>query len=160
MTTNATGALDPNDCDRTATDPRRDLGVDGEGYAHHQRGDLIVRVGPDGGLERVTDLSTREAGRGAALDDYVHEFVTEAIGWLDRWQATDRDVFGPRDIQDVSRGDGIRTDGAGIALLDTNAGDEVHHEDNWTECRCGYDAPADYDECPFCGYALAEAPDE
>lgn len=40
-------------------------------------------------------------------------------------------------------------------MLDTNAGDEHHEDDNWTECgACGYDNPADYNDCTFCGASL------
>lgn len=120
MTTIDTRGLDPNDCDCTSTDPRRDLGVDGEGHSHHQRGDLVVRVAPDGALERVTPLGAAHAGtRGDALDNYVHEFVGEQVGWAVRWQATDRDVFGPRD------GDGDADNSAAPAPDRGDRGDRI-----------------------------------
>jgi len=31
------------------------------------------------------------------------------------------------------------------------ATDEVHLDENWVECICGRDVPADYEQCPFCG---------
>jgi len=43
------------------------------------------------------------------------------------------------------------------SLLSTNAGDEHHLDENWQDCpSCGYDNPADYSECTFCGAALEQ----
>lgn len=40
-------------------------------------------------------------------------------------------------------------------LLDTNAGDEYHLDENWTACPgCGRDVPADYAACWSCGTAM------
>ncbi|QCC57293.1 hypothetical protein [Natrinema thermotolerans] len=37
-------------------------------------------------------------------------------------------------------------------LMDTNAGDENHREENWWACpNCDADVPIDYDECWRCG---------
>lgn len=35
-------------------------------------------------------------------------------------------------------------------LMNVNAGDEHHEEENWQECgSCKRSFPADYDECPW-----------
>lgn len=40
-------------------------------------------------------------------------------------------------------------------LLNTNAGDEQHTDSQWVDCpACGYDNPADYSACTFCGADL------
>jgi len=41
-------------------------------------------------------------------------------------------------------------------LPTTPVEDEVHLDENWIECLCGRDLPADYSECPFCGTGLNE----
>lgn len=40
-------------------------------------------------------------------------------------------------------------------LMNTNAGDEQHEGSQWVDCpACGYDNPADYSACSFCGADL------
>ena len=78
------------------------LGVDAEGYIHHldRDAETIHRIDTDtGARERVSDLATWQAQRehvalGNAVDVYVHEFIGAEIGWSERDQLTDRDVFG------------------------------------------------------------------
>jgi hypothetical protein len=40
-------------------------------------------------------------------------------------------------------------------LIDVNAGDENHRDENWVECpTCTVDVRTDYDECWQCGQEM------
>jgi hypothetical protein len=77
------------------------LGLDAEGYIHHLDRDagVVHRIDPEtGARERRSDLAGWVAQRdhvemGNAVDVYVHEFIGDQIGWIDR-DPTNRDVFG------------------------------------------------------------------
>lgn len=78
------------------------LGVDADGYTHHldRDAETVHRIDTEtGARERVSDLAAWQAQRehvalGNAVDTYVHEFIGAEVGWDERDQLTDRDVFG------------------------------------------------------------------
>ena len=78
------------------------LGVDADGYTHHldRDAETVHRIDTATGVrERVSDLAAWQAQRehvalGNAVDVYVHEYIGGEVGWGERDQLTDRDVFG------------------------------------------------------------------
>ncbi|ELZ35391.1 hypothetical protein C472_12675 [Halorubrum tebenquichense DSM 14210] len=78
------------------------LGVDAEGFIHHldRAAEIVHRIDPTTGRrERRSDLAEWVAERehvelGNAVDVYVHDYIGDEIGWSERTQYTDRDVFG------------------------------------------------------------------
>jgi len=78
------------------------LGVDADGYAHHLDRDAaaVHRIDPTTGRrERRSNLAEWVAERdnvelGNAVDTYVHDYIGGEVGWSERTQLTNRDVFG------------------------------------------------------------------
>ncbi|WP_238992116.1 hypothetical protein [Halorubrum distributum] len=99
MSTKSTGAKKRNDTRLIAQ--HTTLGIDAEGYVHHLDRDagVVHRIDPEtGARERCSDLAAWVAERdhvalGNAVDVYVHEYIGEEVGWVDR-DPTNRDVFG------------------------------------------------------------------
>ena len=78
------------------------LGVDADGYTHHldRDAETVHRIDTaTGARERVSDLAEwvtthDDVELGNAVDVYVHEYIGAEVGWTERDQLTDRDVFG------------------------------------------------------------------